>query len=172
MGEGQAVWGTVYVLLAHSGLLGGKARRFEQGGSDLMAREKHRYALAPRRREMQWTSAISKWTAVSPFLASEVWSDHQTRSRTASRKQSPTRRIRSNETVSRMDTSVSFTTESHRMMRCFASNDAVSESLLPGHLSGKSALLAYINSRCCCSPRNYEAGWTLLQPTEKKTRCV
>jgi len=172
VGEFQEVSGTVCVLLARSGLLGGKARRFGQGGSDLVAREKKRYALATRRREIHWTSAMSKWTSVSPFLASEVWSDYENRARTASKKQPPTRRIGSNEEVSRMDTSVSSTTESHRMMRCCALNDAVSESLFPGHLSGKSALFAYINSRCCCSPRHYGAGWSPLQPNENQTRCV
>ena len=67
-------------------------------------------------------------------------------------------------------TSVYSTAESHQMMRCCASNDAVSESRFPGHLSGNSALLAPINLRCCCSRRQHGAGWSPCQPSVKKTR--
>jgi len=40
VGECEEVWGTVCMLLARSGLLAGKARRFGQGGIDLVARKK------------------------------------------------------------------------------------------------------------------------------------
>jgi len=54
--------------------------------------------------------------------------------------------------------SVYSTAESHRVMRCCASNDVVSESRFSGHLSEKSALLAPLNSHYCSSRRQYAAG--------------
>jgi len=49
---------------------------------------------------------MTKWTALSPFLALEMWSDHQNSSKMASKKQPQMRRIGSNEAVRRRDTIV------------------------------------------------------------------
>jgi len=47
---------------------------------------------------------MNKWTSLSPYLASEMYSDHQNRSKMASKEQPRMGRVGANEAVSRMDT--------------------------------------------------------------------